>query len=264
MSKIIEFLKYWFSAKTTHGTHSPFIYALLDECVYAANLDQTVKVKQHYKALKSSTEKIRGNDFGRNGEEKECSVSYFAKSSSMLDFQAEFLARFVAYSKPNQVLELGTNIGKSAAFMAISNKQTLVTTVDGNQGLSVFSQSQFNILALENINCVNATFDAFLSNNSTEFDMVFLDGNHHYEPTVYYFNQLKNRISAGGAIVFHDIYWSKGMKRAWHEIKRDQSVSISLDLFFFGIVWIGKNQAKQDFKVRFPRYLFRLFFLLFF
>ena len=34
-----------------------------------------------------------------------------------------------------------------------------------------------------------------------------------------------------------NIYWSKGMTKAWEEIKKDSRVKISIDLYYFGIVF---------------------------
>ena len=51
--------------------------------------------------------------------------------------------------------------------------------------------------------------------------------------------------------VFDDIRWSKEMEQAWDEIKRHPQVTITVDLFFMGLVFFRQGQAKQDFVVRF-------------
>jgi hypothetical protein len=50
--------------------------------------------------------------------------------------------------------------------------------------------------------------------------------------------------------IFDDIYWSKGMTEAWNEIKKHHQVTVTVDLFFIGLVFFRQEQAKQDFKLR--------------
>jgi predicted O-methyltransferase YrrM len=259
MQRAIDFIGHLFSSKTRHGTHSPFIYALIEDCVYKQKPLPEREIKLFFETLKTNDELISGADFGNGGRQVTRTISHYAKTSSMLDFQANLLCRLVAYLKPHFILELGTNIGKSGAYMASANRDCRMITIDANDGLKCLADKHFQYLELFNVECRAQTFETFFNENNDSFDFIFLDGNHHYEPTIEYYKSLKTIVNSGGALVFHDIYYNAGMKKAWAEIKRDQDVSVSLDLFFFGIVWFGKNQAKEDFKIRFPKPLFRLF-----
>ncbi len=66
-----------------------------------------------------------------------------------------------------------------------------------------------------------------------------------------YFNMIKPYLSKNGIVVFDDINWSSQMRKAWKDIKKDKQVTMSIDLFFMGIVFVNKNLSKQDFIVRF-------------
>lgn len=70
---------------------------------------------------------------------------------------------------------------------------------------------------------------------------------------------IKSKLSTKGVIILHDIYHSTEMQSAWKKIKNDADVQVTLDLFFFGLVWLDLPQAKQDFKIRFPKSLFNFF-----
>jgi hypothetical protein len=52
-------------------------------------------------------------------------------------------------------------------------------------------------------------------------------------------------------MIFDDIYWSKGMKEAWAQIKAHPEVSVSIDLFGIGLVFVRKGQVKEDFTIRY-------------
>jgi hypothetical protein len=53
-------------------------------------------------------------------------------------------------------------------------------------------------------------------------------------------------------MVFDDIHWSEGMERAWEEIKRDPAVTLTIDIFFVGLVFFRKMQLiPQHFTIRY-------------
>jgi hypothetical protein len=42
-------------------------------------------------------------------------------------------------------------------------------------------------------------------------------------------------------VVFDDIHWSKEMEQAWYEIQQNNMVTLSIDLFFVGLVFFKKT-----------------------
>ena len=106
---------------------------------------------------------------------------------------------------------------------------------------------------MNNIDIVVGNIDKTLTQKLKEIsslDFVFFDANHRYEPTIRYFEQCLEKAHNGSCFVFDDIYWSDEMKQAWQYIKTHSSVSVSLDLFWVGIVFFNQNQAKQDFVLK--------------
>jgi len=67
-------------------------------------------------------------------------------------------------------------------------------------------------------------------------DMVFIDGNHQFAPTLSYFEQIKPYLHDHALVIFDDIHWSKGMHKAWEMVKQDPMVRVSIDLFYKGII----------------------------
>ncbi|RYF62388.1 MAG: SAM-dependent methyltransferase, partial [Cytophagaceae bacterium] len=82
-------------------------------------------------------------------------------------------------------------------------------------------------------------------------DFVFFDANHRYEPTVRYFEICLTNIHNDTVFVFDDIHWSDEMEQAWAYIKVHPSVSVTVDLFWVGLVFFRREQPKQDFILRF-------------
>ena len=51
-------------------------------------------------------------------------------------------------------------------------------------------------------------------------------------------------------IIFDDINWSAGMRRAWRKLKRDQRINHTIDTYSRGICFIDKNSSvKSNYKV---------------
>jgi len=83
-------------------------------------------------------------------------------------------------------------------------------------------------------------------------DFVFIDGNHREEPTLQYFQQLLNHSTALTIFIFDDIHWSAGMEAAWQTIQQHPAVTLTVDLFFIGLVFINPDfKVKQHFSIRF-------------
>ena len=86
--------------------------------------------------------------------------------------------------------------------------------------------------------------------HNVKYDLIFFDGNHQKEATIDYFEQCLQHIHNDSVFIFDDIYWSKGMKQAWQHINEHPSVTISIDTFYWGIVFFRKEQKKQHFTIR--------------
>ena len=49
--------------------------------------------------------------------------------------------------------------------------------------------------------------------------------------------------------VLDDIYWSDGMTKAWEEIKKHPSVTLSIDTFYSGLIFFREEiKEKVDLK----------------
>jgi predicted O-methyltransferase YrrM len=189
-----------------------------------------------------------------SGQGKERSIGFVAKSSSKSKKYGRLLYRLVQFYKPATVLELGTSLGFSTAYMALGNPSSQVITIEGCTNIASLAKINFQKLNIHNIRLINGSFDGELLNvlNSIpQVDFVFMDGNHQYEPTIKYFEQCLPKAVNETIFVIDDIYWSKGMESAWKYICNHPSVTLSVDIFFMGMVFVRKELTKQHFIIRF-------------
>ncbi len=250
MNKLIQFLGHFLRAKTRHGTHSPFVYALVDRCIYQ-NIEIPEEVKKHFERLKQSNKKLVGMDFGK-GSKMSYRVADMARKSASMNFETDLLSRLARYHGAQSFLELGSNLGKSAAHVASVNSQMKVVGIEGMKSLAALAMQNIESLNISNVEIKPTTFDDFFRTNTETFDMIFIDGDHRYQPTLDNYESSKKVLKGEGPIVLHDIYWSEGMTQAWEKIKADNDATVTIDLFFFGLVYFRKGQVKEHFDIRFP------------
>jgi predicted O-methyltransferase YrrM len=136
----------------------------------------------------------------------------------------------------------------------LNNSLTQQTTIEGAREIAAVATENFKQLGLNKyIQQRTGNFDEVLPDvlkTYEEVDVAFIDGNHRYAPTLYYFEMLLPKIHNNSMLIFDDIYWSKGMTKAWEEIKEHPQVTVTVDLFFIGLVFFRKEQVKEHFKLR--------------
>jgi len=134
------------------------------------------------------------------------------------------------------------------------NNITTFYTLEGNKILAERASENFKSLGLDHIEVIQGNFDdtlELLLAKVPEVNWVFFDGNHRKEATLRYFHQCLEKISDNAIFIFDDINWSGEMMEAWETIKASPKVSITIDLFFMGLVFFEKRNEKEHFVIRF-------------
>jgi predicted O-methyltransferase YrrM len=256
-----KYLRYYFNASNGrgHGIHSPFVYdfvrqVLMDKRMFYAY----PPIEALRQSLLQDNRQLEIRDFGAGSRQYTNSVRRvkdIARSSLKSAKFGQLLFRMVNHYAPLQVLELGTSLGITTAYLASASPLARITTMEGAPAIAATAQANFEALGLSNINLVEGNFDDTLPGvlgNMENIDMVFIDGNHRYAPTVAYFEQILPCMRESGFIVFDDIHWSSEMEAAWNKIQQHPAVTLTIDLFFIGIVFFRTEQkVPQHFSIRF-------------
>lgn len=190
--------------------------------------------------LKSSIPDKKMREEGEATRSHELPIKKFARIGKSGDW-ALLLFMLIRKLKPENCLEMGTCLGFSAAYQASaieSNKQGELVTLEGQQSLASIARENFEKLDLKNIKIIVGLFQDTLGDALKDIqcvDYAFIDGHHDERATIEYFNKIYPYLSHKAVLVFDDISWSKGMRRAWNTISRDKRVELSLDLRVVGI-----------------------------
>ena len=252
-----QYTKYLSKAKNRHGIHSPFVYKLLDEVVYdKTKHPEFSTIELIRKALISRQDEIEITDLGAGSTVNKSNrrkVADIAKNSAKGGKWGELLFRLAHHFQPETMIELGTSFGIGSLYQSLGNPEGKLTTFEGCPNTAKIAQEQFNSAHI-NPSIVEGNFDSTLQpflDSVEKLDWAFIDGNHQEEPTVRYFHQCLEKCHNNSVLLFDDIYWSKGMASAWENIKTHERVTVTLDLFQVGIVFLRQEQPKQHFTIRY-------------
>lgn len=253
--QILQYIKFCFKSTNEHGVHSPFVFNLVTTCFYdkTTYLDYK-KIATYRKDLIANKSTINVKDLGFGSHKTTSnsrSVSNIAKHAGTSCARAKLMYRVVKYFNCNSILELGTSLGIATQAMGLGNPKATILSIEGCPNISEFTIDYFNKQALQNISVINKDFKLAIAElKSKSFDLVFFDGNHQKESTLLYFNILLTTTHNDSLFIFDDIYWSKEMTEAWETIKQHPKVTVTIDTFFWGLVFFRKEQPKEHFKIR--------------
>ena len=255
MFQIIAYIKFLFHSKNEHSVHSPFVYDLITKCFYKKkSTKEYSKIDQYRSELLKNNSLLNVTDFGAGSrvfKSNNRKVSAIAKTAGITKKRARLLSRLSEYLNFNTALELGTSLGIASSAIAFGNKNTHITTIEGCTETAQIAQQQFKKHQLNNIESINADFSSFLSTNTSNYDLVYFDGNHQKEATLEYFNSLIKNTGKNAVFIFDDIHWSKEMELAWNEIKNHPKVTITIDTFYWGFVFFrSETKHKEHFIIR--------------
>lgn len=254
----LRYLKYLLKSRTRHGTHSPFVYKLLDEVVYDTRqyyvFDEIERLRQR---LLRDERVIQVTDFGAGSKinpSPERKIKDLARNSAKAAKYGELMFRLIQHFKPATLLELGTSLGISGLYQAAAAPKSRMLTLEGCPQTASIAKENFEKLDLQNVEIITGNFDETLAATLAKIqtlDYVFFDGNHRKAPTLRYFSQCLERVNNNSVFIFDDIHWSDEMEEAWEEIKKHPAVTVTIDLFFVGLVFFRKEQRKEDFVIRY-------------
>jgi predicted O-methyltransferase YrrM len=259
----LKYLQYLFTASNGrgHGIHSPFIFDFVQQILmpsrHQKNDFQEIEIirKKYQKDNQTfiQVEDLGAGSFSKAGSKR--SVAQIAKGAAKHPKFARVLHHMIKYYQVSSVLELGTSLGLTTRYLSLSGSQVEVHTIEGAPGIAAFTSQAFANEGISNVQIHVGDFKNELSKVLRQMKgrkLVFFDGNHQYEPTKCYFEQVLSTCQEDDILVFDDIHWSSGMEKAWQEIKKNERVSCSVDLFFIGIVFLRKEfKEKLDFTIRY-------------
>jgi predicted O-methyltransferase YrrM len=172
--------------------------------------------------------------------------------ASKSQFWSTILFKIIRNITPEVCFELGTCVGISASYQLSAlnlNQKGKLITLEGALEIADIARDTLAPYSNNNVSVLGGPFhktfkDALKTNGPVDF--LFNDGHHDHEAVVSYFNDSIPYVTDDAVIVFDDISWSPGMKKAWIYIQNSKYVTASINLNSIGIVILNKNSLDQE------------------
>jgi predicted O-methyltransferase YrrM len=155
--------------------------------------------------------------------------------------------------RPQTVVELGTNVGISSAYLAAGQSRNgfgRTVTFDASPYRQRLARELHGEIGVHNVDCVCGLFTDTLVpqlNRGARVELAYIDGHHQYQPTLDYFDQICRHAADLCVFIFDDINWSDGMRNAWSSLKSDPRFTIIVDLRRMGIGVVANGQPSLQF-----------------
>jgi len=280
--RVSSWLKHQLTARNTggHGVHSPYLFEWVRMVMSDKNTyyvwDEIEELRQE---MLKDTRELEFVDYGsgklkgENGERRR--VCDIARGSLARRKDAQLLARLVGWlgrpllTSPSRggigdeasedrkgltIVELGTSLGVTTAYLAAMDSRNKVLTYEGCPAVAEVARANWEKLGLSNIACVvgEITVDSLqlAVDRLSGIDVAFIDANHTYEATLTYFNALASRVHEKSVVVVDDIHYNEDMEKAWKAICADERVTTTMDLYRMGLVFFDKHYWRKHYKMR--------------
>lgn len=258
---IKSFILHFAGARSYDRFHSPYLFHFFQYCCNdIIHFSIFEEIEKHRQLFIHSKENFTRTDHGagsfKTSRQEQAQVSAIARHSLSKPFQCRLMSRIVKQTKPDTILELGTSLGISGAYLVSGNLSSKMITVDADPFLAEKATSLYRQLGLTNISVINREFKSFLEKPNSlplSLDLIFLDGHHHGSALIMYYHLLKKHFHSQTVIVVDDIHWSADMYTGWLTLCQQPEVTQSVDCFHFGILWCKKDfLAKEHHCIRLP------------
>ena len=211
------------------------------------------RIEQRRAQLRNRTDAVVYRDFGAgspktprteqqltDGVTSERRIADLARAS-VPEPWGLLLFRLIRHFQPTRLIELGSALGISGAYqtaaLKLSNRGHLYT-LEGCPQMARLARRTIGLIDPERGTVVRGRFQDTLARvleHMGRVDFAFVDGHHDEQATIRYWHRIRPKLAPRSVVVFDDIDWSAGMRRAWRRIRREQAASCSIDLGKFGL-----------------------------
>lgn len=245
----IAYLNYWLLKEDQYSQHSPFVFSFYRDLLQflKTNKSGDPQIEKFRAQLLGDQTQIPVLDLGA-GSKKVPSphreIRKITKYSTSSPKYAQIFQFFCALTPAQFVLELGTCMGISARYLAKSTKGILYSFEGSPEIQKVAKRGPTSDRINFILGPIEQELPKILDSLST-VDFALIDATHTYEATKSYFDLLVKKVHPKSIVIIGDIHWSKGMEKAWGEIRLDSRVRLTLDLFECGVVFFDSPSKKS-------------------
>ena len=265
MGKIKLLIKYFLHKLVSkgakgHGIHSPFVFKFNRNVLNNNNnYPEYCAIMNFRSSLIRNRNIITVKDYGAGSlvfSSDKRMTGDIARYTASSYKTGKLLFRLVRYFNPDIILELGTSLGFGTFCLAkgVEDSGGKIYSLEACPQQYSIASIELGKAGIGNVELINAHFKDKLPellNKIEKVDFVYFDGDHRKEAVLWQFRQCHAKAHSGTLFVVGDIHWSAEMEEAWRILCCDSSVTLSLDLFYCGLLFFRKDMAKQKYKLEY-------------
>lgn len=219
-----SWLKYLWHRKSEYKIHSPFVFDFMRKVLNDSGSNRDYDTIYRIARLLDKRKHIRYN----------------------LRKQSRLLYRMVKYFEPDSVVSFGKLSALNTTALALGNLQTRVYLEESDDFLETL-----NSMGVVNVNLIQpGEFDSeHFRQLNTGF--VFFSRDSFEDDTWDYLADCLNHKTSDSVFVFEGIHRNRDMEEAWEEIKTNEDVSVTFDLYCIGMAFFRDGIEKQDFVLKY-------------
>ena len=261
---MLAYLKHHFKAKSRFNVHSPFVYQLVEEVLRNHSpYPEFEPLNRFRKSILDDHSTFHKTELGagplNSGLTRQ--VGKEAAKTALPRKYGKLLFRLIRDKDYKKVLELGTGLGIGTAYLvkALEGKPggKLVSVEGCPQTLSVASGYLDQLTPAEQfpeIELMEGAIAQSLEKAVSKFDsidIVVIDADHRKKSVLNYLEMILPFMNDSGVIVLDDINWSTGMQDAWRSVTKHPGVSLTIDLFRMGLVFVSQKLPQETYTLRY-------------
>ncbi|OBK38969.1 methyltransferase [Mycobacterium sp. 1245111.1] len=141
--------------------------------------------------------------------------------------QGDLYAYLVAERDPEVVVEFGSAFGVSGMYFAAALNRGRLYSFEINPDWADIAERNISTIT-DRFSLIRGAFEDRVDDIPAPIDIALVDGIHDYDFVMRQWEILRPRMSPGGLVLFDDITYCAGMRKAWREIRSDRAVADSV------------------------------------
>lgn len=164
------------------------------------------------------------------------------------------LMRMTNYFKPRNILQVGETAGFSSLYLSSYSSESQVVVLEEHAGRAALCRTVFEKHKATNIHLREGGYRDTLPTALSEMnvvDFVYLDSANSPELNTYVIEQCLPHLHDQSVLVVAGIKTSKEKKDFWKQLCFRPEVSVTVDVYEFGIAFFNKKLHKRNYIVSF-------------
>ncbi|MDH6389108.1 putative O-methyltransferase YrrM [Parabacteroides sp. PFB2-12] len=236
-----------------HGVHSPFVFHLLTKVIgEKASYYRFKEIELLRKRLLQNNDILVYPNPRRPRKTRKTTVGELVRKEAITPKTGALLFRLTHHFRSERILQVGSSMGISTLYLTSYAPALSCVSLEPEPALATIAQWVYQEAARTPIDQRTGDFSTQLEavlQSYDSFDFLFFSGKDEQYDTLEVFNRCKQHLAPTGVCVIDAIHKSKKHLAAWKAICDLPEVTVTLDLYSVGIVFLNPQWYKRNYKI---------------